>query len=287
MTCVLAIDIGGTKTLAALVEGPAVMEAREAPTPRDLSAERWCDAVSDLADGWQGRFDWVGAAVTGVVSNGQWSALNAAILPVPSGYKLSAELQKVFGKPASCYNDAHAAAWGEHRFGAGKGEDLFFLTVSSGIGGGAVIGGRLLEGRGGMAASAGLLRMGISGEGGPVENVAAGLWMARAAEQAGHGGDAVAVFAAAAKGEDWAASILGQSADAVANLVLNIQLMFDPPCIIIGGGVGLALGYLDLVNLRLAEVPRAQRPELRPAALGKHAGVIGAADLALRSIKPQ
>ena len=138
-----------------------------------------------------------------------------------------------------------------------------------------------------MAASAGLQHMGLTGEGGPVEDQAAGLWMARAAEQAGHGGDAVSVFAAAAKGEDWAAEILAQSADAVANLFLNIQLMFDPPCIIIGGGVGLASGYLDLVNLRLADVPRAQRPELRPAALGKHAGVIGAADLALSSIKPQ
>ena len=90
-----------------------------------------------------------------------------------------------FGKPAACFNDAHAAAWGEHRFGAGKGEDLFFLTVSSGIGGGAVIGGKLLEGRGGMAASAGLQRMGFSGEGGPVEDQAAGLWMARAAGQVG------------------------------------------------------------------------------------------------------
>jgi N-acetylmannosamine-6-phosphate 2-epimerase / N-acetylmannosamine kinase len=287
MTCVLGIDIGGTKTLVALVQGSAVVEEREVPTPRALSADRWCDAVSQLAGGWQGRFDCVGAAVTGVISKGRWSALNAAILPVPSGYPLSAELQKRFGKPAACFNDAHAAAWGEHRFGAGKGNDLFFLTVSSGIGGGAVIGGKLLEGRGGMAASAGLQRMGISGEDGPAEDQAAGLWMARAAEQAGHGGDAVSVFAAAANGEDWAAKILAQSADAVANLVLNIQLMFDPPCIIIGGGVGLAPGYLDLVNLRLANVPPAQKPALRPAALGKHAGVIGAADLAQKNVNPQ
>ena len=287
MTCVLAIDIGGTKTLAALVDGPSVIDAREASTPRDLSAGRWCDAVAELAAGWQGRYDCVGAAVTGVISNGRWSALNAAILPVPSGYPLAAELQERFGKPAACFNDAHAAAWGEHRFGAGKGDDLFFLTVSSGIGGGAVIDGKLFEGRGGMAASAGLLRTGISGESGPVEDRAAGLWMARAAERAGHGGGAVSVFAAAARGENWAVRILDQSADAVASLVLNIQLMFDPPCIIVGGGVGLAPGYLDLVNLRLANVPPAQKPGLRSAALGKHAGVIGAADLALRKINPQ
>jgi N-acetylmannosamine-6-phosphate 2-epimerase / N-acetylmannosamine kinase len=287
MTCVLAIDIGGTKTLAALVDGPTVIEAREAATPRDLSAERWIGAVAALADGWHGRFHAIGAAVTGVISNGQWSALNPAILPVPPDFPLALELESTLGKPAACFNDAHAAAWGEHRFGAGQGEDLFFLTVSSGIGGGAVIGGRLIEGRSGMAASAGLQRMGFSGEDGPVEDHAAGLWMARAAEQAGHGGDAVSVFAAAAEGEDWAAKILAQSAGVVANLVLNIQFMFDPPCIIIGGGIGLAPNYLDLVNLRLAAVPPAQRPGLRPAALGKHAGVIGAADLASRTIKPQ
>ncbi len=287
MTSVLAIDIGGTKTLAALVEGSSVIEAREAPTPRDLSPDRWCDAVSELASGWQGRFECVGAAVTGVVSKGRWAAMNAAILPVPSGYPLADELQNRFGKPAACFNDAQAAAWGEHRFGAGKGEDLFFLTVSSGIGGGAVIGGRLLEGRGGLAASAGLQRMGLSGQDGPVEDRAAGLWMTRAARHAGHSGDAVSVFAAAVKGGDWAAKILGQSAEAVANLVVNIQLMFDPPCIIIGGGIGLAPSYLDLVNLRLANVPPAQKPALRPAALGKHAGVIGAADLAQRNVKPK
>lgn len=287
MSCVLAIDIGGTKTLAALVDGARVIETRQAPTPRDLSTGRWSGAIADLAGDWQGRFDFVGAAVTGVISNGRWSALNAAILPVPPDYPLVSELESALGKPAACFNDAHAAAWGEYRFGAGRGEDLFFLTVSSGIGGGAVIDGKLLEGRGGIAASAGLQLMGISGEGGPVEDQAAGLWMARAAKQTGHCGDAVSVFTAAANGEDWAARILDQSADAVANLVLNIQLMFDPPRIIIGGGIGLAPGYLDLLSLRLATVPPAQRPELRPAALGKHAGVIGAADLALKHIKPQ
>jgi N-acetylmannosamine-6-phosphate 2-epimerase / N-acetylmannosamine kinase len=286
MTRALAIDIGGTKTLAALVDGSSVIDWKEAPTPRDLSAERWCDAVAGLADGWRNRFDFVGAAVTGIVTGGRWSALNVAILPVPPGYPLADALQSRLGAPAACFNDAQAAAWGEHRFGAGKGKDLVFLTISSGIGGGAVIGGMLLTGRGGMAASIGLQRMGLSVDCDPVEDHAAGLWMARAARDAGRDGDAVSVFAAAARGEEWATAIVGQSADAVANLAHNIQLMFDPPCIVIGGGIGLAPSYLDLLNLRLAALPPAQKPELRPAALGKHAGVIGAADLAQKTVQP-
>ena len=96
-----------------------------------------------LAAAWRGRFDRVGAAVTGIVADGRWHALNAGILPVPAGFPIVEALSTRLGCPVLAINDAQAAAWGEYRFGAGAGRDIVFLTVSTGIGGGIVLGGRL------------------------------------------------------------------------------------------------------------------------------------------------
>ena len=70
--------------------------------------------------------------------------------------------------------------------------------------------------------------------------------------------------------------ILAQSADTVANLLVNLQLLFDPQVVVIGGGVGLAKGYAGLLQQRLALHPAPEQPDIRLAALGKYAGVIGA-----------
>ena len=127
---VLAIDIGGTKILAALVADGAVLHERQIVTERNLGADAWCEAVAGLAAGWRGRFDRVGAAVTGIVADGRWHALNVGILPVPAGFPIVEALSTRLGCPVLAINDAQAAAWGEFRFGAGQARDLVFLTVS-------------------------------------------------------------------------------------------------------------------------------------------------------------
>ena len=279
---VLGIDIGGSKTIVSLVSGKDIEQQTETPTLRQGKAEDWCDAIAAQAEKWRGHFGMVGAAVTGIVKDGRWSALNPGTLAVPDGFPLEQELSRQLGKPVHCYNDAQAAAWGEHRLGAGHGSDLVFLTISTGIGGGMVLDGRLVTGRGGLAGSAGNMRTRHGDKLVRVEEIASGLAMARAAEALGHEADAKAVFAAAAKGESWAHNIIDRSLEAIADLLYNIQLLIDPPLVIIGGGVGLAPGFLEQLKSRLADKPASQRPELRPAALGKFAGVIGAADLARR-----
>ena len=280
MTARLAIDIGGTKTLVALVDGGAVLGEVETATARDMSPDAWCDAIARAADPWAGRFDIVGAAVTGVIVDGLWSAMNPKTLGVPERFALARELAARLGRPAFCFNDAQAAAWGEHRFGAGEGRDLVFVTVSTGIGGGAIVGGKLLIGRGGLGCSAGLTWSGPTPQAPRIEDISAGRWMAQAARESGHAAEAPEIFAAARAGQGWASAIVETSADAVANLLVNLQLLFDPPVMVIGGGVGLAPGYLERLRSRFERHPWLCRPALKPAALGRHAGVIGAADLA-------
>ncbi len=277
----LAFDLGGTKTLVALVDGDRVLETGERSTSRELGPDDWCDTIAELAAPWRGHYGAVGGAVTGVVHGGRWTALNPGTLPVSSNYPLADALASRLGHPVVLHNDAQAAAWGEYRFGAGAGRDLVFVTVSTGIGGGAIIGGRLLIGRGGVAGSVGLTQGGAPS---PLETLASGRFIAETAAVAGHSVDTPAVFAAAAHGEVWASAIVDRSADVVARLLADLQLLFDPAVMVVGGGVGLADGYRARLEARLAHLPPHLKPEIRAAALGKSAGVIGAADLARRTL---
>ncbi|MFT3972490.1 MAG: putative N-acetylmannosamine-6-phosphate 2-epimerase [Amaricoccus sp.] len=270
---VLALDIGGTKTFAALVRGAEVIEEAIIATDRAAGPDAWLDAAADVARGW-GGFAAVGAAVTGFVRDGLWSALNPRVLGIPPRFPLAERGGARFGAPFLAVNDAQAATWGEHRFGVGEGGDLVFLTISTGIGGGIVTGGRLL---GGLAGHFGQLRS-PSGGAAPLEDGASGGWMAEEAARVGHVVEAPAIFARS--GEAWAEGIVATSAARVALLCRDIQLALDPPLIAIGGGVGLADGYLARIEARLGGLPPELAPRLAAARLGARAGILGVADLA-------
>jgi len=81
---------------------------------------------------WSGRFDTAAVAVSGLVSDGRWWSLNPLLLPIPPAFPLERELGRCLGKPVAALNDAQAAAWGEYRFGPGRGRDLVFVTISTG-----------------------------------------------------------------------------------------------------------------------------------------------------------
>ncbi|RYE87217.1 MAG: ROK family protein, partial [Hyphomicrobiales bacterium] len=162
-----------------------------------------------------------------------------------------------------------------HRFGAGRNENCAFLTISTGIGGGLVLNGKPLLG---LAGHFGLLRL-PSLDASPLEDDVSGRWFAAEAARAGHAVEAPAVFQAAGRGELWAQGIIERSASRVALLCRDIQLMFDPARIVVGGGIGLADNFLDLVRSKIPAEPARLRPEIVAAQLGRHAGVIGVADL--------
>jgi len=272
---ILALDIGGTKTIAALVKGTEVVAQATVATDRAAGPDAWLAAAASAARDW-GAFAAVGAAVTGFVRGGCWSPLNPRILGIPPRFPLVERGTERFGAPFLAANDAQAAAWGEHRFGAGAGADLVFLTVSTGIGGGIVAGGRLLVG---LAGSFGQMRAPANGEA-PFEDQASGTWMGEGAARAGHAVAGAEIFARAEAGEPWAEALVAGSARRLALLCRDIQMTLDPPAIVVGGGVGLARGYLDRVHAALADLPPELAPRLLPAKLGVRAGILGVADLA-------
>ena len=275
---VLAIDLGGTKTLAALVRDGRTLEVRRVATPRGLPPERLLDAATELAGGWEGRFGRVAVAVTGRVANGSWSAVNPAVLAVEGAYPLVEAVRARWRVPVTALNDAQAAAWGEYRFGAGRGLDVAFVTVSTGVGGGFVCGGRLLVGGRGLAGHVGRLRCGIGPGAVALEDVASGGALGRDGAPFG-AADAEAVFAAA--GAEWAETLVDRAAEALAGACASLQALVDPDRIVLGGGVGLAPGFAERVRRHLDELPDALRPEIATAALGVEAGLVGVADYAL------
>lgn len=277
---VLALDIGGTKIMAGLVTGDKVSDVVTFPTDRSAGPDSWLGAVRQLLPHSPRNYSRVAAAVSGLVEGGHWSALNPATLALPANYALTDRLEHYFGAPAFAANDAQAAAWGEYRYGAGEREDMVFLTISTGIGGGIVINGRPLLG---LAGHFGLLRS--WSEGGPLENSTSGRWIAAEAKPHGHDVSAVEVFAAAADGTAWAEGIVAQSARKIALLCADIHLLLEPPRIVIGGGIGLATGFLDRVRNELALLDPRLRPSVAPARLGVHAGLVGVADLSWRQSK--
>ena len=277
---VLAFDIGGTKTLAALVRGRDILDRRMAPTSREVGAPGGVENLTALAADWRGRDERVAVAVTGLATDGSWSSLNPGTLSIPAGFPLSRSLAVALGAPVEVVNDAQAAAWGEYRFGAGQRRDMAFLTISSGIGGGIVLGGRLLRGARGIAGSLGQSPSLVGGFA-RLESQASGFGIAEAARAGGRKADAKAVFAAARTGAAWADAILSQAAGQLAAAVAALQAIVDPERIVVGGGVGLAEGFLERLEAALQAYPSFLVPMLVRAKLGVDAGIVGAADLAM------
>ncbi|MCB2055551.1 MAG: ROK family protein [Geminicoccaceae bacterium] len=280
-----AVDLGGTKTAAARIEKGVVVDRREVATDGAADLAGQLDGMAALLRALDHRpGSRLGVAVAGrLTAEGIWSALNAGTLTAVQDAPLGRALRQRFGQAGLC-NDAAAAALAEARFGAGRGCRIFvYLTVSTGIGGGIVVDGRPFESRRGLAGHLGFLSAPLgrdlcgSGRRGTVESVAGGRAMAAAATAAGHpGANARQVFDAALRGEPWAETIVERSARAVATLCADIAAALDPERIAIGGGIGLASGYLERIEAHLADEPPLFRVPLQPAALGPSGPLLGA-----------
>src|SRR5262249_40912044 len=160
-------------------------------------------------------------------------------LAVPQGFPLVDELANRLDVPVTAMNDAQAAAWGEYRHGAGRNADMVFVTVSTGIGGGIVLGGQLLPGRSGLGGHVGPMLVSLGDDNLRFEDVASGGALRRGAIAAGHDLDSEGIFVEASHHQHWADWLIEQSADRLALGLSSLQMLIDPDCFVIGGGVGL------------------------------------------------
>ncbi|WP_423228385.1 putative N-acetylmannosamine-6-phosphate 2-epimerase [Rhizobium tumorigenes] len=271
---VLAVDLGGTKIMASLVQAGEVLDTAVFATDRSGSPEGWLAAIVRAAAPWKGRYTAAGIAVTGAVRDGHWRAMNKATLGIEGEFPVGQRAAELLGVPVVVANDAQAAAWGEFKASPAL-TDLVFMTVSTGLGGGIVADGRLMRG------VAGHFGQMSNASGSKVESQLCGPWIAAEAKRLGHACEPKEVFAAAEAGNAWAVGIIDGVAKRLARLCCDIQLAIDPARIVIGGGVGLATGFLDRVRKEVGALEPSAVPELHAATLGPKAGIVGIADLAV------
>ncbi|MDR5709130.1 MAG: N-acetylmannosamine kinase [Armatimonadota bacterium] len=283
---VLAVDIGGTKIAVARVVEGVVVERREAPTPSREGPQAVIRTVLSLIEDWKLKAAGLGVASGGVISRGRVIHANPRILPDWEGLDLRAVFRATTGLVVEVLNDAQAAAWGEYRYGAGRGlESLAFVTVSTGIGAGLVLGGQLLTGATGLAGHLGHTAYAPEGEvcgcgrRGCLETVTSGLALAEAARRRlGIPLDARMVLARAQDGDPEALALVDRAAAALAQALADLQALVDPEAVVLGGGVGLNPFYRERLEAALAHLPHIFRPRLRLAALGANSGLLGVAD---------
>lgn len=281
---ILAIDIGGTKLAAALIDDALTIVTRcEQATPASKTPEALETALRELVAPLAARATRFAVASTGIIQHGVLTSINPANLGGLENFPLTQTLTQITGLPGIALNDAQAAAWAEYQALSATVDHMVFLTVSTGVGGGVISHGKLLQGPGGLAGHLGHTladpngpRCGC-GRTGCVEAIASGRGIAAAARNDLAGLDAKAIFAHARQEHPQALALVDRSARTLARLIADIKAAFDCQCVVIGGSVGLAPGYLEHVHAALMQEPAVYHVELRPAHYRQDAGLLGAA----------
>ncbi|MGA7678066.1 MAG: ROK family protein [Dehalococcoidia bacterium] len=309
---VLAVDLGGTKIITAVILSTGEIICRkysltladEGPRPvidrlSSAVAETMAQAklkTSDIAG--------IGIAAAGIIDVNEGVVTTSPNLPGWRNVSLRDIIAERLGLTTYLINDANAAALGEHCFGAGIGFDnIIYLTVSTGIGGGIIIDGELYSGADGCAGELGHMTIEANGPQchcgnfGCLEAMASGWAVAKEAVMRINRGErssiielvdgrlervtAETVAMAARRGDQLACDIVAKAANYLGIGLANLVNIFNPELIIIGGGLS-KMGDMLLKPARKVLKERAFRLPARTvhivrARLGSNAGIVGAA----------
>jgi len=309
---VLAVDLGGTKIITALISSEGQVMAREytltladegpqAVIKRIFSA---IDSTLNLSNLDPSQLDSMSIAAAGAISIDKGVVTSSPNLPGWHDVPLRDIVNKKYSVNTFLINDASAAALGEHCFGAGKGtNNLILLTLGTGIGGGIIINGKLYNGSSGSAGEIGHMTIDVNGPRcrcgniGCLEALASGTAVAREAIRRIKQGrrsslnqmvegkveniTAKKVGVAARDGDSLALEVISEAATYLGVGMVNLVNIFNPEIIIVGGGMA-KMGDLLLEPAR--EVVReracslsAQMVRIVLAQLGDDAGAFGAA----------
>jgi glucokinase len=305
MSLTVAVDIGGTHIRVAVYEPDSTTPLNHQRT-RSLATE---PGVYDrLEQAVESVWPREKVAAIGIASPGPLDPYAGTILATPNipewkNFPLTAKLSQHFGVPAFLDNDANMAGLAEWRYGAGKGHDnLVYLTISTGIGGGVITSGCLLQGFRGMGAELG--HMIIDPEGplcgcghrGHVESFCSGPSIARYVKEqieagqpstlrAQPGLSAALIAEAARAGDALAISAFERAGHYLGIGVANYLAIFDPSILIFGGGVSQAGDYLfkpfeESLRKHTFHSHYLDNLVITRAALGDDAGLLGALALA-------
>lgn len=297
---IAALDIGGTKIAGALVDGSGklVVRARRA-TPAQEPGETVMREVTAVLDELSGSAQWSRVAAVGIGSAGPVDASVGTVSPVNipgwRDFPLVAGVRETVGElPLALVGDGVAMTAAEHWQGAARGRTgALCMVVSTGVGGGLVLNGRLHPGPTGNAGHIGHISVDLDGDPCPcgargcVERIASGPNIARRALESGWrpgpGGDtsAAAVAASARTGDPVARASFERAAQALAAGIAATATLVEIEVAVVGGGVAGA-GDVLFAPLRralrdYATLSFVSGLEVVPAQMGTDAGLVGAA----------
>ncbi|GAB3618173.1 ROK family protein [Okibacterium endophyticum] len=317
---VLALDIGGTKLAVAVVTADGrthglVVE----PTARENGPNSVIEHLFRMGERAIRDSGFESIAAVGISCGGPLDAQRGVLisplhLPGWSLVPITALAETRFGVPATLENDATSAALAEHRYGAGRGSStMLYLTVSTGIGGGAVINGQLHRGAARNGGEFGhiLVRSGgracLCGRRGCLEGYASGTSIAqRAREAVEHSGSSSSlaslpviraedVSAAAQRGDSLSLDVWNETTRLLGVAITDLVNIMEPDLVVLGGGVTRSgeflLAPIRQAVKRDAMPPAARMVRIERAALGDVVCVVGAGaaafDLLEASVTPR
>lgn len=233
----LVLDIGGTKFTVALFEGAAIIDRHTERTEREGGRDWMLERIEGVARRWLARD---GAPLRCAISFGgpvdfpRQRVYHSTHVGGWSDFDLIGWVRERLGLPAVIDNDANVGALGEAVHGAGRGYDpLFHITLSTGIGGAIVSGGRLLRGADSYAGELGHMTIQpdgpecLCGARGCLERLCCGLWLER-----DHGRTAKELM------QD--APFVRRYVVDLAQGLKNVIMLVNPARITIGGGIAKA-----------------------------------------------
>jgi glucokinase len=315
-TCVVGVDLGGTKMLAGAFDASLTVHHRAHRSVAGLEQSALLDTIVSGVEEVRGASEAEVAAVgfgipctidqrTGVAVQ----AVNLDIMDLPFRDVMAERL----GLPVFIDNDGNVAALAEQRYGAARGcTDVIALTIGTGVGGGLILGGEPYRGSTGGGAELGHMVIDIDGprcqgscpNHGCLEAVASGTALGREARRLAEERPKSGLADAAASGREITGALATELAHAGDETALEaLRLIgsrlgtgiasyvniFNPQMVVIGGGV-MAAGELLLEPARAEVAARALRPgrdqvQIVPAHFGPEASMVGAGALALDGLE--
>ena len=317
---IIGIDLGGTKIGTGLVNGRGEVlfsdyQPTEAIQGQDAVIKRMLDAahrVMDEAGITIEDVSGIGIGSPGPLDIPKGMLIDPPNLPTWRNVPLRQIIQDSLGAPTYLENDANAAAIGEYLYGAGRGtRNMVYVTVSTGIGGGLILNGRIYHGVNGSAGEIGHMTIMPRGphcgcgNRGCLEALASGTAIAREGQElvdrgtptliaeiardAPYGVSAKDVVKAMHRGDAYATDIVRQAMYYLGVGMANLVNLFSPEMIVIGGGLtNLQEDLLDPVRrgISLRAFPSAaEHVTVRLAKLGAEVGIVGAAGAALMAAR--
>ena len=300
MTKILAIDVGGTKLIHAIIneKGEFLSEVKRTSTPKNI--EELKKVFENIISENENNVDMTAFATAGAI-NIENTKVDSSTPNLPKGYN-DIDFSKLSKKPVYVENDANAAAWAEYKVGAAIGEDNnITITLGTGVGGGFIVDGKLLRGKSGRGGEVGSIK--INGRNRICtcnrkdcwESYASGTGLKKTAEEVALSDEIIKtsiykdkkaqeittydIIDGLKNGDEYSKKVFNiWKQDLITGLV-SITNIFDPETIVISGGMGEFIDTDEIacaVNNEIVVAP----VKIKLAKAGNYAGMIGAALLA-------